>query len=352
MADERVAVALRNWGPRFVVRGVDHGDVVRLSESIQEWDDWLPAWMAVADEHAARAREWELAGSARSAGEAWNRAALGYHFGRFLSVRDRAAYDACSERAVAALREAHRLLDPPAERLEIGLDHALMVATLRRPAAPPRPPLVLLIPGLDSTKEEFLLWEDVYLQRGMATLSLDGPGQGEGGHGDGRMRPDYEAAVAAVLDHLAGRDDLDLARVGAVGISLGGYYAPRAAAGEPRLRAVVAIAGPYELTEFWDHAPPMTRDAVLFHLGTDDPVEARGRLAEFTLAGRAARIRQPLLVVFGRRDRLVPSRHAERLAADAPNARLVMYEHGNHGCTNLHWRHTPLEADWMAAQLG
>jgi 2,6-dihydroxypseudooxynicotine hydrolase len=351
MADERVATAFRNWGPRFVIRGVDYGDVVRLSRSILEWDDWLPAWTEVADEHAALAREWEAAGSARSAGQAWNRAALGYHFGRFLSVRDPAAYHACSERAVAALREAHRLLDPTAERIEVGLDGARMVATLRRPASPRRPPLVLLIPGLDSTKEEFLLWEDVYLERDMATLSLDGPGQGEGGHGEGWMRPDYEAAVAAVLDHLTDRDDLDLTRIGAVGISLGGYYAPRAASGEPRLRAVVAVAGPYDLTEFWDHAPAMTRDKVLFHLGAREPDEARGQLAGFTLAGRAAKIAQPLLVVFGRQDRLVPSSHAERLAAEAPNARLVMYEHGNHGCTNLHWRHTPLEADWLAAQL-
>lgn len=351
MADERVSLAFRNWGPRFVVRGVDYGDVVRLSGSIQRWEDWPGAWTEVADEHTALAREWEAAGCARSAGQAWNRAALCHHFGRFLSVRDPGVFRAGSAHAVAALREAHRLLDPTAERIEVDLDGARMAAILRRPAEVRRPPpLVLLIPGLDSTKEEFLLWEDVYLERGMATLSLDGPGQGEGGEGEGRMRPDYEAAIAAVLDRLAGRDDLDLARVGAIGVSLGGYYAPRAASGEPRLRAVVALAGPYELTEFWRHAPAVTQDKVLFHLGVDHK-EARERLALFTLAGRAATIRQPMLVVSGRRDRLVPPSHAERLALEAPNARLVMYEHGNHACTNLHWRHTPLEADWLAAQL-
>ena len=40
---------------------------------------------------------------------------------------------------------------------------------------------------------------------------------------------DNKAAVAAMLDELASRDDLDLGRVGAAGVSLGGYYAPRAA---------------------------------------------------------------------------------------------------------------------------
>jgi len=351
MADELVATAFRNWSARFVIRGVDYGDVIRLSRTILTWDDWLPAWSAVAGEHAALAGEWEAAGAARSAGQAWNRAALAYHFGRFLSVRDPAAYHTCSQRAVTALREAHRLLDPTAERIQVALGGARMVATLRRPPSPPRPPLVLLIPGLDSAKEEFLLWEDVYLERGIATLSLDGPGQGEGGYGDGRMRPDYEAAVAAVLDELAGRDDVDLSRAGAAGVSLGGYYAARAASCEPRLRAVVAVAGPYELTEFWDHAPPMTRDKVLFHLGTGDPGEARERLARFTLEGRAGGIRQPILVVHGGQDPLVPQLHAERLAAEAPNARLVVYEQGNHCCTNLHSRHTPFEADWLAEHL-
>ncbi len=110
-ADERVGIAFRNC-PRFVVRGVDYGDVIRLSHSVLESDDWLPAWTDVADEQAALPREWEAEGSARSAGQAWNRAALGYHFGRFLSVRDPAAYHACSERAVAAPREAH----PPGRR--------------------------------------------------------------------------------------------------------------------------------------------------------------------------------------------------------------------------------------------
>ena len=61
------------------------------------------------------------------------------------------------------------------------------------PAAPAseRPPLVVLIPGLDSTKEEFFHWEDVFLRRGMATLSMDGPGQGESGF-ELDIRPDYE----------------------------------------------------------------------------------------------------------------------------------------------------------------
>ena len=343
MTDEAVALAFRNWGPRFVVRGVDYGDVLRLAESIGGWDDWLPRWAEMAGEHAELAADWELAGNRRSAGEAWNRAALGYHFARFLTTHDEAAYLATSARAVDALGRALRLLDPGAERLEFELGRGRVVGILRRPAGAERPPLVVLIPGLDSTKEEFHTWEDVFLQRGLATLTIDGPGQGEGGYGGVAMRPDYEVAVTAVLDGLTGRRDLDLERVGAIGVSLGGYYAPRAAAFDSRIRAAVAVGGPFDLAECWDGLPPMTREKAVFH-GIED-------VSAFTLRDAAPRIRQPLLIVFGRRDRLFPAEHAERLAAAAPAAELVMYETGNHVCTNLFWRHTPLEADWLRAQL-
>ena len=87
-----------------------------------------------------------------------------------------------TEAAVHALYTAHGLLDPTAERVEAPLPTAArVVANLRRPAGEAPAPLVVLIPGLDSTKEEFFHWEQVFLDRGMATLSLDGPGQGETG---------------------------------------------------------------------------------------------------------------------------------------------------------------------------
>jgi 2,6-dihydroxypseudooxynicotine hydrolase len=190
---------------------------------------------------AGQAESW---GHRLSAGEAWVRAALCYHFAKFVWMVDMQKYRAAADKAVMSLYAAHKHLDPSAERLEIPFEGTTIVANLRRPAGSDRPPLVLLLPGLDSTKEEFFNWENVFLQRGMAALSLDGPGQGETGY-TSHIRPDYEVAVAAVLDSLEGRQDLDLNRIGAVGVSMDGYYAPRAAAFEPRIKAVVPIGGPF-----------------------------------------------------------------------------------------------------------
>ncbi|MGH2375164.1 MAG: alpha/beta hydrolase family protein [bacterium] len=356
MPDARVQAAIDNWAPRFIAQGVDYNDFVRTTSGIERWDNWLDAWSATGDVHAGLAQEAEGAGRMTSAGEAYVRAALCFHFAKFVWMLDMRRHRETTDKAVMALRAAHRLLDPAAERIEVPFDGTRMVANLRRPphdhARGPaeRAPLVLLLPGLDSTKEEFFHWENVFLGRGMATLSLDGPGQGETGY-DTDIRADYEAAVAAVLDALGGRRDVNLERIGVVGVSLGGYYAPRAAAFEPRIKAAAAIGGPYNFGECWPQLPSLTRETFAHHSGARDDEDAREKALRLNLREVLPRIAQPLLVVFGKLHRLIPWQHAERVAAEAPNARLVMYPDGNHVCNNIPYKYRPLVADWMLETL-
>lgn len=248
------------------------------------------------------------------------------------------------------MTSAHRLLDPTAERIAIGFGGATMVGNLRRPAGLDRPPLVLLIAGLDSTKEEFFAAENVFLARGMATFSLDGPGQGETGRVLG-IRPDFEAPVAAVLDVLCQREDLDGERVGMLGVSLGGYYGARAAAFEPRLRAVVISGGCYDYGDLIRDRPSHSLATFMHGCGASTRQEAYDFAAQMSLAGVADRITQPMIVVFGKRDRLVPWQHAVRVAEEARNAQLWMFDGGNHVCMNMTYRWRPQAADWLAQRL-
>ena len=248
--------------------------------------------------------------------------------------------------------DAHAVLDPGAERIEAELDGGTVVANLRRPPGATEPvPLVVLIPGLDSTKEEFYLWESVFLRREMATLSLDGPGQGETGF---RMsiRADYEVAVAAILDAVAHGDGLDLKRVGAAGVSLGGYYVLRAAAFEPRLKAVAGISGPYDMAARWDSMPSLTRETFSYHSGAADQTEARERAATMSLAGVAEIVTQPCLVITGKLDRIVPWEQTKQIADEVPHAEWVLYDDGTHVCNNIPFKYRPLVADWMRDRLG
>ncbi|HMQ30915.1 MAG TPA: alpha/beta fold hydrolase [Chloroflexaceae bacterium] len=350
MPDARVQAAIANWAPRFTAQGVDASEFQRVTAAVERWDQWLDAWCASGDAHAAQAAEAAGRGHGRTAGESYLRAALSYHFAKFVWTLDPAKNRAATERAKACIYAAHRHLDPSAERVEAPLGGATLAANLRRPPGVAHPPLVVLIPGLDSTKEEFFSWEQVFLDRGMATLSLDGPGQGETGFST-HIRPDYEVAVAAALDALAGRADLDLGRVGAVGVSMGGYYAPRAAAFEPRLRAVAAVGGPYSFGAVWDQLPGLTRETFTHHSGAASEAEARERAMQLDLGPVLPRLDKPLLVVFGKLDRLIPWQHAEQVAAEAPRAELVMYPEGNHVCNNIPYKYRPRVADWMGDQL-
>jgi pimeloyl-ACP methyl ester carboxylesterase len=363
--DARVQAAVDHWAPRFVQAGVDYNDFLATTARVESWDEWLDAWCENADMHAGLAEEAAAEGRRLTAGEAWARATVAYHFAKFVWVVDPARSRAAADKAVAAMAMTHDYLDPGAERLEVPLDGGRVVGNLRRPAGgehrgahgsagrlrQARPPLVLLVPGLDSTKEEFFRLENVFLDRGMATLSIDGPGQGESGY-DLPIRADYDVAVAAVLDAIARRTDLDLDRVGLFGVSLGGYYAPRVLAFEPRVRAGVGLSGPYRFSDMWDTLPPQTRETFVAKSFARDDHEGRAKAAKLDLSGVAERIGQPYLAITGKLDRLIPWEQSERAAREAPNGTFLLHEDGNHGCANVPYKTRPVAADWLREQLG
>ena len=350
MPDARVQAAIDNWASRLIANGVAYNDFQRITSSLERWDDWLDVWRQTADEHRARAERARDEGHDVSACEAFLLATACYHFAKFVWVLDAERNHACTQQAIAALAAGHEFLDPTFERIEAPLDGAAIFGNLRRPDGVERPPLVVLIPGLDSTKEEFPNLEAVFLRRGMATLSMDGPGQGESGFALD-IRADYEVAVGAMLDALGGRDDVDLDRVGACGVSMGGYYAPRTAAFEPRLRAVIGISGPYDMSANWDNLPSLTRETLRHHTGASSDDDARARAAKLNLSGVAERITQPALIMTGKLDRLIPWEHTKRIADEIPGAEWVLYEQGTHVCNNVPFLHRPVIGDWMAEQL-
>jgi len=350
VADADVRSAIAHWAPRFISNGVDHNDFVDTTARVATWAQWLPEWRRTADRAAALAVEAEARGQRCTAGRSWLRAAITRHFAAFVWLLDERLHAEATLRAVEELLEAHRLLDTGAERILAPLGGAEVVGNLRRPPGVTRPPLVLLVPGLDSTKEEFFELEAAFLERGMATLSLDGAGQGEVGLSL-PIRHDYEACVSAMLDRVAGRDDVDLGRIGIFGVSLGGYYAARAAAYEPRIRAVVGLSGPYDFGEIWSGLPALTRRTFAVKAGAADDAAARRRADELNLDGVCERIAAPSLFVTGDRDAIVPWRQTERIAGATPEATFVLHPGGNHGCSNLTCEVRPALADWIRERL-
>jgi dipeptidyl aminopeptidase/acylaminoacyl peptidase len=351
MTDRRVESAISHWAPRFIANGVDYSDFKRVTAEITSWDGWCERWCQEAAVHEDLGRVALAGGRGRSAGVHLVQAAVYYHFAKFMFVQNLDEMRAAHQRAVRCLQDALPHLDPPGERVEIPFGGSVLAAVLRRPAGPGPHPVVIMIPGLDSAKEEFRPTEETFLRRGLATLSVDGPGQGEAEY-DLPIRGDWEVPAAAIADTVTRLPGIDPDRIGVWGVSLGGYYAARAASGEPRLRACVSLCGPYCLGDTWDRLPGLSRNAFRVRSKSATEQEARAAAGRLTMAGRASGLTGPLLIVMGKRDRMFPWQDAQRLYDEAgPSAELLLLEDGNHGCANVTYRHRPYAADWLARQL-
>jgi fermentation-respiration switch protein FrsA (DUF1100 family) len=349
--DARVRSAISHWAARFVANGVTLTDFEEVTAATPTWNDWCRTWSERAAVHERLGRE-ALAGKhPLTAGEHLQRAGVYYHFGAFLFVHDLPQMKTAHLKAVECRRLALPHLAPPGERVAIPYEGKQLYGILRRPAGVERPAVVAMAMGLDSTKEECDAYEQPFLARGLATLAFDGPGQGEGQY-DFAIRGDYEVAVAAVIDYLETRRDLDARRIGLSGVSLGGYYAPRAAAFEKRIKACMALGGPFNWAESWDGLPELTREAFRVRSRSANQDEARAKAATLALEGVAERITCPIFIMNGRLDRIVPCRDAERLAREVKGpVEFLIIEDGNHIANNRGYRWRPFGGDWMAEQL-
>jgi len=350
--DELVASAVSHWGPRFTVNGVTVADFERIAGGVERWDDWCAAWVAAGSEHETLGRDALAEGRLRSAGEHLSQAAVYHHFAKFVFVQDVDQMRAAHARAIACLDDALPHLDPPGRRIEMAYDGSQLVGILRVPSGDGPHPVVVLIPGLDSTKEELRSTETTFLDRGLATFAIDGPGQGEAEY-DLPIRGNWAPVAETLWETLGELPEIDRSRLGIWGVSLGGYYAPRVAAAlGDRATACVALAGPFNFGECWPGLPQLTRDTFRVRSGATTHEEARQIALTLGMESAAADLVAPLLIVFGRLDRLIPWEHAVRLRdAVAGPVELLMLEDGNHGCANVAPWHRPRTADWLAARL-
>lgn len=224
---------------------------------------------------------------------------------------------------------------------------------------------VIFVCGLDTTKELwFLRAREQFALRGMNALFLDTPGVGEALR-IGRLytRPDYERPIGAAVDFLCDRTDVDPTRIGLIGSSLGGYYAARAAAFEPRLAATIAWGAIYDYHKVWvdrmagngSSAAPTFQ--LMFITGTSNMQDAIARIADFKVEPFARRIDKPFLIMHGEEDRQVPLTDARAMLSciGSDDKEMVVFDGANGGAAHTQFdNHRPalhVAADWMQQKL-
>jgi len=323
------------------------------------------AFRVLADEDKSRGR-------LISAGEKLRRASSYLITAERLQAHDSPGRRALYERELALFLEGSRLLGDRVLRVEIPYEGKHLSA-LYLPAQGLQPgqraPLLLQVNGLDSTKEmKYLVGLPGWLaQRGVSSLIVDQPGTGEALRlHDMKARYDSEHWASRVVDWLETQPAVDATRIGMEGVSLGGYYCPRAVAFEPRFAAGVCWGanhdwrdvqkrrlekeGNFPVPHYWAH--------VMWVWGAKDMDEFM-RIAEHVhLDGVVEKIQVPLLVTHGEKDSQIPLKWAQRTydqLVNSPKRELKVFTEREGGVQHSSFDNSinagQYIADWVAETL-
>lgn len=344
--DDRLESMYRRFTWRVLSNYVTPFEFDRQQRGITDYEHWCDSWLALAAEHGERGERAVAAGRRVTAGDEYIRAGLCCHWASFMFTHDKASYRRALDLMAGYWGKAAPLVDPPMTLLDVPFEGTHLHGYLRVPPGP-RPPVAILLPGADSTKEELYNLAEHLVERGVAIAAFDGPGQGSVSF-DLVLRPDYEVAVQAIIDGLAERGDTDVDRLAVGGISYGGLFAIRTAAVDDRVRALFSISSWYTPAGRFATMEPLSQAGQYQHLGPDPAAT----MESITLAGVLHRVKVPLLQVFGADDAASPASHGERIAAEiaGPVTTVVMPE-GVHVVNNLWPQARALVGDWVAETL-
>ena len=291
--------------------------VARLLVTTQ--DHWVPVWRSVGERYEADGDRLEADGQYQAARKAYLQAKTYYAIGRFPGEVTPMKAE-ISEACARAYRKASAHLDPPLEVVQIGHQGQSIGVHFRGPKETEGPvPAVLIMCGADVFKEDRGWAADLALDQGLASVVMDGPATGENPF---PWSPDSVSAWEAAVDYLASRPEVDGGKIGAFGISRGGYSVMQLAGTVPeKVHAVVANAGHpfgYRMTdvEMHDFVAHANRRAEWRFGEPDGPPsfsptsreQEEERFEKWALSelGLVDRIVQPVFMINGKHDHLAP----------------------------------------------
>jgi 2,6-dihydroxypseudooxynicotine hydrolase len=337
--------------PRANSNGLLTAEIQQIVARLSSMAGWYQSWAQEASTRAELGRDALRHGRKITARDALVQAAYLYFYGQLYAKFGHPEKREGSVRLIECYNQAGVLLTPPVERVGIPFRDTILPAYLRIPGGSEKKPCLIMLGGADTVKEECHHWSEHFLTRGVATLAVDGPGQGES-HALLPMSADYEKAVSTIREWLSDHPAIDGRRIGVWGCSTGGYLAARSLAFDSKISLGVSVGGFYDARLFPDWPPP-TQEAFqrLFWLNNlSETVEYVRQ--NVTLKSFMRRIERPFLIVHGVRDHLVPKAEIQAMVDEASNnAELWAYEDGTHSVWNKLDVAAPRAADWIAEHL-
>jgi len=325
----RWSAAFVNMIGSIAYGGAEMGELHKIGRMLKDKgpeDDaaWFDACVKVAGGVRAYAEKWDKAGHRYAAAHAYLRACNYYQMAeRFRTPKDKIGLEAY-RKGVDCFHRHVALTDLKIEIVEVPYENGSLPGYFvhAQNAKSKRAPCVVFFDGLDVTKEiQFVRGVPDLVKRGISCLIMDAPGTGEAiRFRNYYLRHDYEVAGSACVDWLEKRADVDPKKIGVVAISLGGYYAPRCAAMEPRFAACIAWGAQWDYHGTWKKridASFKTSLSVPGHhiewiMGAKSVDEALKKLEPFKLDGVMQKMRCPFLLVHGAEDEQIPLADAQK----------------------------------------
>ncbi|MFN3551613.1 MAG: alpha/beta hydrolase family protein [Novosphingobium meiothermophilum] len=331
---------------------------------------FMKQWSAFGDKLIELAAEDEAKGRLFSASNKLERAALYLLVAERMQGHGAPGRKETYARALDAFAKSTAFGQINRERVEIPLSTGTMPALYTRAAGPGPHPVVVYCNGLDSCKE-LLYWSrlpEALARRGVSTLCVDQPGSGEALRLQGLpVDPHSENWASKAVDWLEQQPDVDPSRIGMTGISLGGHFAPRAVAYEPRFASGAVWGANHNWREVQDkrlkregeNPVPHYWAHVMWAFGAKDMDDFMAKSTDMNLNGHMDRIKVPFLVTHGAHDRQISVSYADDLydqLINSPRREKVIFtareggvEHV--GADNMSYGRD-LIADWFAETLG
>jgi dipeptidyl aminopeptidase/acylaminoacyl peptidase len=347
-----IGLNMAPWG------GAEIGEInrigLRLKDHVGNDDAWFREWAREARAVEERGRERIAQGFTTSGAQYLQRASAYYHVGeRFLQPKRKEGNDAYM-RGVNCLRDAAKHIKrPKLEHVDIPYGETSLPAIFVHAEPANRSgnvPAMVFFDGLDVTKEiQYFKGVADLAARGIACLIVDGPGNGESiRFRNLYLRHDTEHYATPVFDYLSHRPEVDPKRIGVMAISLGGYYAPRAAAMEPRYACCIAWGAQWDYQKIWvDRFERLSRadtpslsvaaQHISWVLNASSQEDAIKKLAPFKLDGVVQKIACPFLMLHGEGDEQIPLPEAQKCfdAVGSKNKTFKLFtreEGGYHHC--------------------
>jgi len=335
---------------QFTNAGVSPEDLDRVLGRIASLGTWADEWESLGRSHEQAARDALALGRPREAGLRFLAASAAYNFAQYVIFIDLNRKRSLHESCVRTYAAGAPFYDPPARPFEVVYRRRAMKGYLRLPRIQGPAPVVVLFNGTNAVKEELHWWSDALLERGIATITFDGPGFGETFHRMSMVAEPRPVGVA-ILNAIESRPELNPEAVAFFGQSLGGYMAIQMASHDRRVRAVAAVSPPYSADIYWNVTLSSMRRELANLYGITEQ-EMGASIDKITLAQTLPDLNCPLMVSGGGHDMITPGREAWRIFEGATCEReLVFYPRGAHDCFNVLADLRPRMVAWLSRQL-